>query len=147
VEGNDEKYSCRCWYDFRPGRALSRHCICVQYGYEPTRNPPSVETTLTPDHAKGVITQNDSPDIGFDYSINPYQPDERRMQVTRSVLEVLARCRHPSPQARLRAVKQLAGAGVPVGILVAPIIPALTDHEMERILEAAVDVGARWARQ
>jgi DNA repair photolyase len=104
VEGNDEKYSCRCWYDFRRGRAWPRHCICVQYGYEPTRNPPSVETTLTPDHAKGVITQS-----------------------------------------RLRAVKQLSGAGVPVGILVAPIIPALTDHEMERIMEAAVDVGARWA--
>ena len=217
----------------------------------------SVETTLQPDHAKGVITKNDSPDIGFDYSINPYrgcshgciycyarpshaymglspgldfetklfykadagkvletelarpsyvcksimlgantdpyQPDERRMLVTRSVLEVLARCRHPvsivtkgalvvrdidlltdlardnlvsvtvsitsldpetkrtlepraaSPQARLRVVKQLSQAGVPVGILVAPIIPALTDHEMERIMESAVEMGARWA--
>jgi DNA repair photolyase len=124
---------------------------------------------------------------------DPYQPDERRMLVTRSVLEVLARCRHPvsivtkgalvvrdidiltdlardnlvtvtvsitsldpetkrtlepraaSPQARLRAVSQLSQAGVPVGILVAPVIPALTDHEMERIMEAAVEVGARWA--
>ena len=124
---------------------------------------------------------------------DPYQPDERRMLVTRSVLEVLARCRHPvsivtkgalvvrdidiladlardnlvsvtvsitsldpetkrtlepraaSPQARLRAVNQLSQAGVPVGILVAPVIPALTDHEMERIMEAAVEVGARWA--
>jgi DNA repair photolyase len=124
---------------------------------------------------------------------DPYQPDERRMLVTRSILEVFARCRHPvsivtkgalvvrdidllsdlardnlasvtvsitsldpetkrtleprtaSPQARLRAVNQLAKAGVPVGILVAPIIPALTDHEMERIMEAAVDMGARWA--
>jgi DNA repair photolyase len=124
---------------------------------------------------------------------DPYQPAERRMLVTRSVLEVLARCRHPvsivtkgalvvrdidvladlardnlvsvtvsitsldpetkrtlepraaAPQARLRAVKQLAQAGVPVGILVAPVIPALTDHEMERIMEAAVEMGARWA--
>jgi len=124
---------------------------------------------------------------------DPYQPSERDMKVTRSVLEVLSRCRHPvsivtkgalvvrdidvladlardnlvsvtvsitsldpetkrtlepraaSPQARLRAVKQLSQAGVPVGILVAPVIPALTDHEMERIMEAAVDAGARWA--
>jgi DNA repair photolyase len=124
---------------------------------------------------------------------DPYQPAERHMLVTRSILEVLARCRHPvsivtkgalvvrdidilsdlahdnlasvtvsitsldsetkrtlepraaSPQARLRAVQQLSQAGVPVGILVAPIIPALTDHEMERIMEAAVEMGARWA--
>jgi len=123
---------------------------------------------------------------------DPYQPAERRMLVTRSILEVLARCRHPvsivtkgalvvrdidifsdlardnlvsvtvsitsldpetkrtlepraaSPQARLRAVQQLAQAGVPVGILVAPVIPALTDHEMERIMETAVEMGARW---
>src|SRR5215813_7384981 len=203
----------------------------------------SIETTLEPDRAKTVISTNDSPDIGFDYSINPYrgcshgciycyarpshaymglspgrdfetrlfykadaakvleselarpayvckpimlgantdpyQPDERHMLVTRSILEVLARCRHPvsvvtkgalvvrdidifsdlardnlvsvtvsitsldsevkrtlepraaSPQARLRAVNQLSKAGVPVGILVAPVIPALTDHELE----------------
>ncbi|MBV8803843.1 MAG: PA0069 family radical SAM protein [Sinobacteraceae bacterium] len=217
----------------------------------------SVETTLQPDTAKTVISTNDSPDIGFEYSINPYrgcshgcvycyarpshaymglspgrdfetrlfykadagkvleaelarpsyvckpimlgantdpyQPDERHMLVTRSVLEVLNRCRHPvsivtkgalvvrdldlladlarenlvtvtvsitsldaetkrtlepraaSPAARLRAVNQLSKAGVPVGILVAPVIPALTDHEMERILEAAVEMGAKWA--
>jgi DNA repair photolyase len=217
----------------------------------------SVETTLQPDTAKTVISTNDSPDIGFEYSINPYrgcshgcvycyarpshaymglspgrdfetrlfykadagkvleaelarpsyvckpimlgantdpyQPDERHMLVTRSVLEVLTRCRHPvsivtkaalvvrdldlladlarenlvtvtvsitsldaetkrtlepragSPAARLRAVNQLSKAGVPVGILVAPVIPALTDHEMERILEAAAEMGAKWA--
>ena len=124
---------------------------------------------------------------------DPYQPVEREMQITRSILEVLARCRHPvsivtkgalvirdldiltdlarddlvsvsisitsldaemkrtlepraaSPQARLRVVNQLSRAGVPVGIMVAPIIPALTDHEMERIMETAVEMGARWA--
>jgi len=53
--------------------------------------------------------------------------------------------RAASPQARLRTVKQLSQAGIPVGILVAPVIPALTDHEMERIMEAAVEMGARWA--
>jgi len=124
---------------------------------------------------------------------DPYQPVERRMKVTRSILEVLARTRHPvtvvtksalvlrdldlltqlarqglasvgmsvtsldnevkrtlepraaSPQARLRALAALSAVGVPTGVLVAPVIPALNDHEMEAILEAAAHAGVRWA--
>ncbi|MFZ0499772.1 MAG: PA0069 family radical SAM protein [Steroidobacteraceae bacterium] len=124
---------------------------------------------------------------------DPYQPIERRMRVTREILEVLTRCRHPvtiitksalvlrdldlladlakdglagvgvsittldvelkrlmepqaaSPRARLEAVNRLTVAGVPTGVMVAPVIPALTDHEMEAILEAAAAAGARWA--
>jgi DNA repair photolyase len=210
--------------------------------------------TVLPDRARSVITSNDSPDVGFDQSINPYrgcshgcvycfarpthaylglspgldfetklfykadavkilegelakpkyvckpialgintdgyQPLEKRLQVTRGILAVLARCRHPvtivtksalvlrdidllcdlaqdrlvqvmlsitsltddikrtlepraaSPRARLRVVEQLAQAGVPVGVLVAPVIPAITDHEMEDILAAAKQAGA-----
>ncbi|WP_299440938.1 PA0069 family radical SAM protein [uncultured Rhodospira sp.] len=49
------------------------------------------------------------------------------------------------PAARLRAVRTLADAGVPVAVMVAPIIPGLTDHEMERILEAAAEAGAAQA--
>ena len=124
---------------------------------------------------------------------DPYQPVEREMLVTRSVLEVLARTRHPasiitksamilrdldiltdmardglinvaisitslsaetkrvleprtaSPQARLRAVRELNAAGVPTGVMVAPIIPAITDHEMEAILAEAAAAKAVWA--
>ena len=53
--------------------------------------------------------------------------------------------RAASPQARLRTLAALNAAGVPTGVLVAPVIPALTDHEMEAILEAAAAAGARWA--
>jgi DNA repair photolyase len=124
---------------------------------------------------------------------DPYQPDERRMKVTRSILEVLGRTRHPvavitkgalvlrdldllsslardnlvsvsvsvttlddelkrklepraaAPAARVRTLAALAAAGVPCGVMVAPVIPALTDHEMESILEACAAAGARWA--
>jgi DNA repair photolyase len=124
---------------------------------------------------------------------DPYQPVERRMKVTRSILEVLVRTRHPvtvitkgalvmrdldllaqlagqglasvavsvttldpelkrtlepraaAPQARLRVLRELNAAGVPSGALVAPVIPALNDHEIEAILEACAAAGAGWA--
>jgi DNA repair photolyase len=210
--------------------------------------------TVLPDRARSVITSNDSPDVGFEVSINPYrgcahgcvycfarpthsylglspgldfetklfykadavnileaelskpkyvcktialgintdgyQPLEKRLQITRDILAVLTRCRHPvtivtksalivrdldlltdlakdklvsvmvsvtsltneikrtleprtaSPQARLRVIQQLSEAGVPVGVLVAPVIPAITDHEMEDIMAAAKEAGA-----
>ena len=213
-----------------------------------------VDETVLPDRARSVITTNNSPDVGFDQSINPYrgcshgcvycfarpthaylglspgldfetklfykadavsileaelakpkyvcktialgintdgyQPLEKRLEVTRGILAVLARCRHPvtivtkgalivrdldlltdlakdhlvsvmvsvtsltneikrtleprtaSPAARLRVIEQLSAAGVPVGVLVAPVIPAVTDHEIEDILSAAKAAGA-----
>jgi DNA repair photolyase len=124
---------------------------------------------------------------------DPYQPVERRMRVTRSILEVLTRTRHPvtiitksalvlrdldllaqlasqrlisvavsittldnelkrvmeprtaSPQARLRTLQALHEAKVPCGVLVAPVIPALTDQDLEAILGAAAQAGAGWA--
>jgi DNA repair photolyase len=229
----------------------------VHDGWYVEEQPDTIATTVEPDRARGIITTNNSPDIPFEQSINPYrgcehgcvycyarpshaymglsagidfetklfykaeagkvleaelarpgyvckpitigantdpyQPIERKMLVTRSVLEVLARTRHPvsiisksamvlrdldiltdmardglvsvaisittlsaetkrsleprtaSPLARLRAVRELNAAGVPTGVMVAPVIPAITDHEMEAILEAAAEAGARWA--
>jgi DNA repair photolyase len=49
------------------------------------------------------------------------------------------------PAARLRAIRELSAAGVPVGVMVAPIIPGLTDHEMPAILDAAAEAGAKRA--
>ena len=50
--------------------------------------------------------------------------------------------RTASPQARLRVIEQLSAAGIPVGVMVAPVIPAITDHELEGILTAARAAGA-----
>jgi DNA repair photolyase len=219
--------------------------------------PERLNETVLPDSARSVISTNDSPDVGFDKSINPYrgcshgcvycfarpthaylglspgldfetklfykadavklleaelakpkyrcspialgintdgyQPLEKELGITRSILAVLARCRHPvtivtksalvvrdidllaelardhlvsvmlsitslsndikrtleprtaSPQARLKVIRQLAQAGIPTGVLVAPVIPAITDHEMEDILAAAKQAGATCA--
>ena len=51
--------------------------------------------------------------------------------------------RAPHPERRLTAVRRLAAAGVPVHVSIAPVIPAITDHEMEHIIERAADAGAR----
>ncbi len=53
--------------------------------------------------------------------------------------------RAAQPRARLAAIRALAGAGIPAGVMVAPIIPGLTDDEMPRILDAAAAAGASWA--
>jgi DNA repair photolyase len=121
---------------------------------------------------------------------DPYQPIERKLGITRRLLEVLRDCRHPvavttksalvlrdldllsemaadrlaavqisittldgdlarrlepraaAPERRLKAVGELASAGVPTGILVSPLIPGLTDQDLERLLEAAAQEGA-----
>ncbi len=125
---------------------------------------------------------------------DPYQPVERTLKLTRSILEILDRYNHPvgivtksagvvrdvdilasmakrnlvrvylsvttldpklarvmepraaSPARRLAAIDELTRAGVPTGVLAAPMIPALNDAELERILEAAARAGASTAR-
>ena len=129
--------------------------------------------------------------IALGANTDPYQPIERERRITRSILEVLGRTRHPvgivtksglvvrdidllapmaeqgiakvavsittldrkvaramepraaTPAKRLEAIRRLSDAGIPVTVMVAPVIPGLTDHEIEPILEAARDAGAR----
>jgi DNA repair photolyase len=223
----------------------------------PPEETPSPTTQFLRDRPRSIIARNDSPDVGFDASINPYrgcehgcvycyarptheylgfsagldfetrilvkedapellrrelaaktwqprilgvsgvtdpyQPIERRLLLTRRCLEVVAEFRNPvvvvtknhlvsrdadvlgelarhqaaavflslttldaelagrmepraaRPEGRLAALTELAAAGVPVGVLVAPVIPGLTDHELPALLEAAGQAGAGFA--
>src|SRR5262245_22409926 len=242
------------------GRFEPERREAVDDGWARAPNPgeddelPPLQTTLQPDASRTIIARNQSPDIPFDQSINPYrgcehgciycyarpshaylglssgvdfetrlffkpdarrllqaelarpgyrvsaialgsntdpyQPAERKLGVTRQILEVLAEHAYPftivtksalvtrdldiigpmaarklckvfvsvttldrelartmeprasTPQKRLAAIKALSDAGVHVGIMTAPMIPALNDHEMEALLEAGRDAGA-----
>lgn len=53
--------------------------------------------------------------------------------------------RTSAPLRRLKAVEKLANAGIPVGVMIAPIIPGLNDHEIAKLVQAAADAGANWA--
>jgi len=226
--------------------------------WDPEQDP-LPRTVFLRDRSSKIITTNDSPDVGFEHSINPYrgcehgcvycfarptheylgfsagldfetkimvkedapkllreelsapgwvpkvialsgvtdpyQPVERRLKLTRGCLEVLAEVRNPvtvvtknnlvardldllaelagcraaavfisvttldtelrkileprtsPPGARLATIGALAKAGIPTGVLVAPVIPGLTDHEVPAILEAAAAAGASFAAQ
>jgi DNA repair photolyase len=218
---------------------------------------PRPKTTVFPQQARSIISRNQSPDIGFEQSINPYQgcehgcvycyarpshaylglspgldfetqifaktnaadllraelskpgykpslivvgantdpyqPIERKLQLTRAVLEVLAEYKAPvgiitknalvtrdldilrtlagngliqvsmsvttldntlarrmdprasSPASRLQAIEALAKAGIPVAVFASPMIPVINDMELETILQASANAGARYA--
>jgi DNA repair photolyase len=239
------------------GRYESIARIAFDDGWQSLDELPPFKTTVTLDATRKIITRNDSPDISFDRSINPYrgcehgciycfarpthaylglspgldfesklfakpnapellerelsapgysprtiaigtntdpyQPIEKQYQIMRRILEVLERFGHPvgivtksalvlrdidiltrmakrnlakvalsvttldpklarvmepraaTPARRLEALRELAAAGVPTSVMVAPIIPAINDAEIERILDAAEALGVREA--
>ena len=218
---------------------------------------PRPETVYLRDYSRTIVARNNSPDIGFEASVNPYrgcshgcsycyarptheylglsagldfetkilvkqdapellrrelssprwepktlsisgvtdpyQPVEKKLRITRRCLEVLAAFRNPvamvtknhlvtrdldllselarhnaaavaislttldddlrrvmeprtsRPVRRLAAMEKLADAGVPVGVMIAPVIPGLTDHELPNLLSAAAEAGATFA--
>ena len=131
--------------------------------------------------------------INLGANTDPYQPIERKLGITRSILEVLAESHHPvtivtkgslvvrdidvlaklaaerlvkvfvsvttldnelkrrmepraaSPAARLAAIGKLADAGIPTGVMFAPVVPAINDHELEAVLDASAAAGATTA--
>jgi DNA repair photolyase len=227
----------------------------VDDGWTAPEVVPKLETEIFIDRARSVIARNQSPDVPFEQSINPYrgcehgcvycfarpshayldlspgldfetkiffkedaakrlaeelaapayrprviaigtntdpyQPIERRLRVMRGLLEVLGACRHPvsivtkgalidrdidlladmardslvsvmisittldpklkatlepraaAPATRLANVRRLSGAGIPTGVLIAPVIPGINDDEIEAIATASAEAGAQ----
>jgi DNA repair photolyase len=225
---------------------------------DPEAEPPPVPIRFYDDPSRSILASNDSPDVPFDVSLNPYrgclhgcvycfarptheylgfsagldfetrivvkrdapqllrralasprwraqtlglgaatdayQPIERRLGITRGCLEVLCELRNPvsivtksalvvrdldllkelarhdaaavfvslttlderlarimepraaPPRRRLATLEELASSGVPVGAMIAPVVPALNDHEIPALVEAAARAGARCAR-
>ncbi len=221
------------------------------------KEPPDPETEIISSSPESILTSNNSPDVGFDLSLNPYrgcehgcvycyarpthemldfssgldfesriiakenapslleeelmddgytpstiamsgvtdpyQPIEEELEITRGCIGVLAETGHPvsiitkndliqrdidllaelaacqavvvnisvttldtklagkmeprttRPHRRLKTIRALSEAGIPVRVMVAPVIPGLTDHELPRILNAASEAGAEWA--
>ena len=231
--------------------------VAFDDGWQSLEELPPFATSVSVDASRKVITRNESPDIGFDRSINPYrgcehgciycfarpthaylglspgldfesklfvkpdapallerelsapnytprtiaigtntdpyQPIERRYEIMRQILEVLEAAGHPvgivtkstlvlrdmeilarmakrnlvkvaisvttldpklarvmeprapTPSRRIEGLRQLSAAGIPTAVMVAPIVPAINDAEIERILDAAAAVGASGA--
>jgi DNA repair photolyase len=231
--------------------------VAFDDGWQSLEDLPPFKTTISLDTSRKVIAHNDSPDVGFDRSINPYrgcehgciycfarpthaylglspgldfeskltikpdapallekelaapgyeprviaigtntdpyQPIEREHRIMRGILEVLEKAGHPvgivtksalvvrdidilarmaernlvkvgvsvttldaklarsmeprasTPTKRLEALQKLSAAGVPTKVMIGPVIPALNDSEMERILDSAAHLGVKEA--
>jgi DNA repair photolyase len=94
----------------------------------------------------GIITKNFliTRDVDLLAELAQYQAVAVHITITTLDAELAGRLepRAARPEHRLRAIRQLADAGVPVGVMVGPVIPGLTDHEMPSILDAAAKAGA-----
>ena len=113
---------------------LTRRCLEV---FTEFRNPVSIIT-------KNALVTRDIDLLG---ELAQYQASAVYISIT-SLDEELARKLEPrasAPAARLRAVRELTEAGIPVGVMFAPTIPGLNDHEAAAVLRAAADAGARAA--
>ena len=236
------------------GRFESQERVAFDDGWQTLEDMPPFRTEVQVEKPRSVITRNESPDIPFDRSINPYrgcehgciycfarpthsymglsagldfeaklfakpdaprllerelskpgykvkpiaigtntdpyQPIEREWRIMRQILEILDKANHPvvivtksalilrdidilksmaerglvkvgisvttldrklartmeprasTPTKRLEAIKALSVAGIPVAVMMAPVIPALNDHEIERILDSGKAAGA-----
>jgi DNA repair photolyase len=255
MHSTDDPHYLRGARSFLQGRFESVAREPFDDGWTPEeRDQRELKTTVTIERARSIVSHNDSPDVGFSQSINPYrgcehgcvycyarpshaylelspgldfetklfaktnaaellretlakpgykaspialgantdcyQPIERKYKITRQILEVLSECEHPvtivtksalierdldllknlaaknlvsvfvsigtldrelarklepraaSPQRRLDVLRKLSGNGIPCGVMVAALIPALNDKTMEQVLEAASAAGA-----
>ncbi|HOB31383.1 MAG TPA: PA0069 family radical SAM protein [Verrucomicrobiota bacterium] len=123
-----------CYQPIERRLGLTRRCLAVLAEF---RNPVSIITknflvTRDIDLLKELATHRA---VTVHLSISSLDPDLARKLEPRAA----------SPRQRLAAVEALAKAGVPVGVLVAPVIPALNEPEMASVLAAAKDAGAGWA--
>ena len=100
-------------------------------------------------HPLGIVTKSALVLRDLDILVPMAERNLAQVCVSLTTLDrTLARAlepRAPTPARRLEAIRQLARAGVPVAVLVSPVIPGLNDHEMESLLEAARDAGAQTA--
>lgn len=257
-DAKDEMLHLRGARSFLQGRFETAAREAFDDGWTPEeKEPAELQATVTIERARSILSTNDSPDVGFDRSINPYrgcehgciycyarpshaylelspgldfetrlfaktnaaellretlakpgyrpspialgantdcyQPIERKYKITRQILEVLAACEHPvtivtksalierdldllapmaakdlvkvfvsvgtldrtlarklepraaSPQRRLDVIRKLNENGIPCGVMVAALIPALNDKTLEHVLEAAAGAGAKEA--
>ena len=100
-------------------------------------------------HPVGIVTKSSL--VTRDIDILSQMADRQLAKVALSITTLdpkLARSMEPraaAPAKRLDTVRKLADAGIPVSVLVAPIIPAINEHEIEDILKAAYEAGAREA--